>query len=648
MIAVNGVSVMFGGFTLFDSISFQIDKRDRIGLTGRNGAGKSTLLKIIAGENVPIEGSVAIDNDCKIGYLPQTIVFGEGTTVRQEAAKAYNHLFKMQSDLDNLNMQLAERTDYESEEYLKLIDRIHLLTEQITIHGLAEMDGEIEVVLKGLGFKQSDLDRPCSEFSGGWRMRVELAKLLLMHPDIFLLDEPTNHLDIESITWLERFLQGYAGAVVVVSHDRAFLDNITNRTVEISLGKIYDYKVPYSQFEQLRAERVEQQTRAYMNQQKQIKDTEEFIERFRYKATKAVQVQSRIKQLDKIERIEVEDLDTSQIVVRFQPAVRPGDVVLMAKDAAKSYGDNLVIKDVEFSILRGEKIAFVGKNGEGKSTLVKMAMGEIPFDGEVRKGHNVHIGYFAQNQADLLDPEVTVFDTVDRVAVGDIRKKLRDILGAFLFSGEDIDKKVKVLSGGEKTRLALVTLLLEPYNVLILDEPTNHLDLKTKGVLKEALRNFEGTVICVSHDRDFLNGLVDKVYEFADHQVKEFLGGIADFLEAKKISCFREYEMRHSAKKGVAAVEQNAVAPSANKLGFEERKQLNKEVRKAEQRVSKVESDIESCELKIAELEEQMANGASDESIFKAYGAAKQELENLMEEWESTNAELEERRSKLD
>ena len=648
MIAVNGVSVMFGGFTLFDSISFQIDKRDRIGLTGRNGAGKSTLLKIIAGENVPTEGSVAIDNDCKIGYLPQTILFGEGTTVRQEAAKAYNHLFKMQSDLDNLNMQLAERTDYESEEYLKLIDRIHLLTEQITIHGLAEMDGEIEVVLKGLGFKQSDLDRPCSEFSGGWRMRVELAKLLLMRPDIFLLDEPTNHLDIESITWLERFLQGYAGAVVVVSHDRAFLDNITNRTVEISLGKIYDYKVPYSQFEQLRAERVEQQTRAYMNQQKQIKDTEEFIERFRYKATKAVQVQSRIKQLDKIERIEVEDLDTSQIVVRFQPAVRPGDVVLMAKDAAKGYGDNLVIKDVEFSILRGEKIAFVGKNGEGKSTLVKMAMGEIPFDGEVRKGHNVHIGYFAQNQADLLDPEVTVFDTVDRVAVGDIRKKLRDILGAFLFSGEDIDKKVKVLSGGEKTRLALVTLLLEPYNVLILDEPTNHLDLKTKGVLKEALRNFEGTVICVSHDRDFLNGLVDKVYEFADHQVKEFLGGIADFLEAKKISCFREYEMRHSAKKSVAAVEQNAVAPSANKLGFEERKQLNKEVRKAEQRVSKVESDIESCELKIAELEEQMANGASDESIFKAYGAAKQELENLMEEWESANAELEERRSKLD
>lgn len=648
MIAVNSVSVMFGGFTLFDSISFQIDKRDRIGLTGRNGAGKSTLLKIIAGENIPTEGSVAIDNDCKIGYLPQTILFGEGTTVRQEAAKAYNHLFKMQSDLDNLNMQLAERTDYESEEYLKLIDRIHLLTEQITIHGLAEMDGEIEVVLKGLGFKQSDLDRPCSEFSGGWRMRVELAKLLLMRPDIFLLDEPTNHLDIESITWLERFLQGYAGAVVVVSHDRAFLDNITNRTVEISLGKIYDYKVPYSQFEQLRAERVEQQTRAYMNQQKQIKDTEEFIERFRYKATKAVQVQSRIKQLDKIERIEVEDLDTSQIVVRFQPAVRPGDVVLMAKDAAKSYGDNLVIKDVEFSILRGEKIAFVGKNGEGKSTLVKMAMGEIPFDGEVRKGHNVHIGYFAQNQADLLDPEVTVFDTVDRVAVGDIRKKLRDILGAFLFSGEDIDKKVKVLSGGEKTRLALVTLLLEPYNVLILDEPTNHLDLKTKGVLKEALRNFEGTVICVSHDRDFLNGLVDKVYEFADHQVKEFLGGIADFLEAKKISCFREYEMRHSAKKGVAAVEQNAVAPSANKLGFEERKQLNKEVRKAEQRVSKVESDIESCELKIAELEEQMANGASDESVFKAYGAAKQELENLMEEWESANAELEERRSKLD
>lgn len=649
MIAVNGVSVMFGGFTLFDSISFQIDKRDRIGLTGRNGAGKSTLLKIIAGENVPTEGGVATDNDCKIGYLPQTIVFGEGTTVREEAAKAYAHIFKMQEQLDSLNMELAERSDYDSEGYMKLIDRIHVMTEQIAMHGLAEMDGEVEVVLKGLGFKQSDLDRPCSEFSGGWRMRVELAKLLLMRPDIFLLDEPTNHLDIESITWLERFLQGYPGAVVVVSHDRAFLDNITNRTIEISLGKIYDYKVPYSQFEQLRVERVEQQTRAYLNQQKQIKDTEEFIERFRYKATKAVQVQSRIKQLDKIERIEVEDLDTSHIVVRFQPAVRPGDVVLMAKDAAKSYGDNLVISNVEFSILRGEKVAFVGKNGEGKSTLVKMAMGEIPFTGDVRLGHNVRVGYFAQNQADLLDPELTVFDTVDRVAVGDIRKKLRDILGAFLFSGEDIDKKVKVLSGGERTRLAMVALLLEPYNVLILDEPTNHLDLKTKGVLKEALKNFEGTVICVSHDRDFLNGLVDKVYEFADHKVKEYLGGIADFLEAKKISCFREYEMRHSKKDATlsAAESKNVTPASANKLGFEERKQLNKDVRRAEQQVAKIEKDIENTELQIADMEDKMASGSSDEALFKEYGAAKNRLETLMEEWESANSELDECKSKL-
>ncbi len=647
MIAVNGVSVMFGGFTLFDSISFQIDKRDRIGLTGRNGAGKSTLLKIIAGENLPTEGNVATDNDCKVGYLPQTIVFDEGTTVRQEAAKAFSHLFAMQKELEVLNNQLAERTDYESDAYMKLIDTIHTMTERIAICGLSEMDGEIEVVLKGLGFKQSDLDRPCSEFSGGWRMRVELAKLLLMRPDIFLLDEPTNHLDIESITWLERFLQGYSGAVVVVSHDRAFLDNITNRTIEISLGKIYDYKVPYSQFESLRAERVEQQTRAYMNQQKQIKDTEEFIERFRYKATKAVQVQSRIKQLDKIERIEVEDLDTSHIVVRFQPVVRPGDVVLSAKEASKSYGDNLVIKDVNLSILRGEKVAFVGKNGEGKSTLVKMAMNQIPYDGDVHIGHNVHVGYFAQNQADLLDPELTVFDTVDRVAVGDIRKKLRDILGAFLFSGEDIDKKVKVLSGGERTRLAMVTLLLEPYNVLILDEPTNHLDLKTKGVLKEALRNFEGTVICVSHDRDFLNGLVDKVYEFADHQVKEFLGGISEFLEAKKISCFREYELRHGSKNGTQQSEVVKDEPSLNKLGFEERKQLNKEIRKAEQAVQKIEKDIESVELQIAEMEEKMATGVTDEALFKSYGAMKQKLELLMEEWESANATLDECRSKL-
>ena len=585
MISVNNVSVVFGGFYLLDAVSFLINKKDRIGLTGRNGAGKSTTLKMLAGLQSPSEGNISMASDVKIGYLPQTKVYTDGYTVRKEAEKAFADLFTLKDEVERLNMELAGREDYDTPAYMKLLDKIHEKTELLSIRGEGNIDGEVEVVLKGLGFKPEDLERNCEEFSGGWRMRIELAKILLARPDIFLLDEPTNHLDIESISWLESFLQGYPGAVVLVSHDRAFLDNVTTRTIEISLGKAYDYKVPYSRFEELRKERMEQQLRAYQNQQKQIKDTEDFIERFRYKATKSVQVQSRIKQLDKIERIEVEEEDAARITVRFQPAVRSGEIVVSGRTLKKAYGDHLVLNDVDIDIKRGEKVAFVGKNGEGKSTLVKMIMNEISFEGELKIGHNVNIGYFAQNQADLLDSELSVLDTVDRVAEGDIRKRIRDILGAFLFSGEDVDKKVKVLSGGERTRLAMVRLLLEPYNLLILDEPTNHLDMRTKDILKEALRKFEGTVIVVSHDRDFLTGLADKVYEFTNRNIKEYLGGVTDFLAAKKIACFREYEQLHKPKTSAVASAETQFVEKDSKLSFEERKQMNREIKKAEQRV---------------------------------------------------------------
>ena len=633
MISVNNVSVVFGGFYLLDSVSFLINKKDRIGLTGRNGAGKSTMLKILAGVQSPSEGNVAMATGIKVGYLPQTKVYTDGSTVREEAKKAFEELFVLQREVESLNQELAEREDYDSEAYLKLLDKIHDKTELLNIRGIGNIDKELEVILKGLGFRQEDFNRNCEEFSGGWRMRIELAKILLARPDIFLLDEPTNHLDIESITWLESFLQTYPGAVVLVSHDRAFLDNVTARTVEISLGKIYDYKVSYSAFEVLRKERMEQQLRAYQNQQKQIKDTEDFIERFRYKATKAVQVQSRIKQLEKIDRIEVEEEDTSRIVVRFQPAVRSGDIVLTGRNLSKAYGEHQVLKQVELDIRRGEKIAFVGKNGEGKSTLVKMIMNEIPYEGDLKVGHQVKIGYFAQNQADLLDSNLTVLETVDQVAEGEIRKKIRDILGAFLFSGEDVDKKVKVLSGGERTRLAMVRLLLEPYNLLILDEPTNHLDMRTKDILKEALRKFEGTVIVVSHDRDFLMGLADKVYEFANKELKEYLGGVADFLEAKKIACFREYEQLHKpsavvAEKGGVGVEKES------KLSFEERKQFNRELKKAEQRVEKAEQTVTGLEDEIATLENKLAEGGVDDGLLKSYGELQKRLEEAMNEWE--------------
>ena len=638
MISVNNVSVIFGGFYLLDAVSFLINKKDRIGLTGRNGAGKSTTLKMLAGVQAPSEGTISMASDVKIGYLPQTKVYTDGNTVREEAKKAFADLFALRDEVERLNMELAEREDYESDAYLKLLDKIHDKTELLSIRGEGNVDKEVEVILKGLGFKPEDLERNCEEFSGGWRMRIELAKILLARPDIFLLDEPTNHLDIESITWLESFLQSYPGAVVLVSHDRAFLDNVTTRTIEISLGKIYDYKVPYSRFEELRKERVEQQMRAWQNQQKQIKDTEEFIERFRYKATKSVQVQSRIKQLEKIERIEVEEEDAARITVRFQPAVRSGEMVVVGRALTKAYGAHLVLENIDLDIKRGEKVAFVGKNGEGKSTLVKMIMNEIPYEGELKIGHNVNIGYFAQNQADLLDSELTVLDTVDRVAEGEIRKKIRDILGAFLFSGEEVDKKVKVLSGGERTRLAMVRLLLEPYNLLILDEPTNHLDMRTKDILKEALRKFEGTVIVVSHDRDFLNGLADKVYEFANRGLKEYLGGVTDFLEAKKIACFREYEQLHKPE----AKQQTVMNPVAeNKLSFEERKQLNREIKKAEQRVERAENAVAELEAEIADMERKMADGETGEELLKRYGEVQKRLEEAMEEWEKATVELE-------
>ncbi len=514
MISVNNLTIEFTSQVLFDNINYVINPKDKIALVGKNGAGKSTMLKIIAGLQKPTSGSVAIPADVTIGYLPQQMVLEDTLTVSEEVRKVFAHIDEMQRRLDKMSQELAERTDYDSPEYHDLIERVSNLTEELAIASSDNCEAEMEKTLLGLGFVRSDFDRPTSEFSGGWRMRIELAKLLLRRPDVLLLDEPTNHLDIESIQWLENFLITKAKAVVLVSHDRAFIDNVTNRTIEITLGKIYDYAVNYSKFVALRAERIEQQMRAYRNQQKQIEDTEAFIERFRYKATKSVQVQSRIKQLAKIDRIEVDEVDTSHLSLRFPPAPRSGDFPLIVEDLGKAYGEHQVFDHATFTLRRGEKVAFVGKNGEGKSTLVKCIMGEIPFTGSLRLGHNVKIGYFAQNQAQLLDGEITVFDTIDRVAVGDIRLKIRDILGAFMFGGEASDKKVKVLSGGEKTRLAMIKLLLEPVNLLILDEPTNHLDMKTKDILKQAIKDFDGTVIVVSHDREFLDGLVEKVYEF--------------------------------------------------------------------------------------------------------------------------------------
>ena len=642
MVSVDNLKVEFGVTPLFEDVSYVINKRDRIALVGKNGAGKSTMLKILAGMQQPTSGVVAMPKEITVGYLPQVMILSDTRTVMEEAEMAFEHIFEMQENLNRLNQELADRTDYESESYHELIDKFTHENERFQMMGGMNYQAEIERTLMGLGFSRNDFNRSTSEFSGGWRMRIELAKLLLRRPDVLLLDEPTNHLDIESIQWLENFLKANAGAVVLVSHDRAFINNVTNRTIEISCGRIYDYKVPYDEFVVLRKERREQQLRAYENQQKQIQDTEDFIERFRYKATKAVQVQSRIKQLEKIERIEVDEEDNASLRLKFPPAMRSGDYPIICEDVKKAYGAQVVFHDVNLTIKRGEKVAFVGKNGEGKSTLVKCIMDEIPFEGKLTVGHNVQIGYFAQNQAQLLDENKTVFDTIDYVAKGDIRLKIRDILGAFMFGGEASDKKVKVLSGGERSRLAMIKLLLEPVNFLILDEPTNHLDMRSKDVLKDAIRDFDGTVIVVSHDREFLDGLVTKVYEFGGGVVREHIGGIYDFLQKKKIENLNELQLSTSPTASVKKEEPEQV--SENKLSYEAQKELNKKIKKLEKQVADCENRIEKIESQIAEVEAQMATpeGASDMKLYEKHQQFKKELDAVVEEWEMVSLELDE------
>lgn len=639
MISIQNLSVEFNSTALFSGVNFVINKRDKIALVGKNGAGKSTMLKIIAGLQEPTGGVVAAQKDITIGYLPQQMVLTDERTVVEEVRTVFGKLDEMKASLARMNTELAERTDYESESYAELIDRISNLSDLVQMEESENGEAELEKTLLGLGFVRSDFDRNTSEFSGGWRMRIELAKLLLMRPDVLLLDEPTNHLDIESIQWLETFLKQKANVVVLVSHDRAFIDNVTNRTLEISCGKVYDYQVNYSKYVVLHQERIEQQMRAYENQQKQIQQTERFIERFRYKATKSVQVQSRIKQLEKIEEIEVDEVDNSRLNLKFPPAPRSGDYPVICEGVAKKYGDHTVFSNVDLTIKRGEKVAFVGKNGEGKSTLVKCIMNEIPYDGNLKIGHNVKIGYFAQNQASLLDGEITVFDTIDQVAVGDIRTKIRDILGAFMFGGEASDKKVKVLSGGEKTRLAMIRLLLEPVNLLILDEPTNHLDMKTKDVLKQAIADFDGTVIVVSHDRDFLDGLVEKIYEFGGGKVREHLGGIYDFLQHKQMESLRELEKSVPSKTDNDQIQEPAV--SSGKQSYAEKKEFEKQIRKAERLVKDAEAKVSQLEAELKVVEDKLAAGATDNDLFERHGEVSKSLDAAMSEWEDATMELE-------
>ena len=641
MISIQGLKVEFGSQVLFENISYVINKRDKIALVGKNGAGKTTMLRIITGEQVPTSGTVARQSDITLGYLPQQMQLTDTLTVKQEAARAFEHLQQMDDAINRMNQELADRTDYDSEEYQELIERVAQKTEFRSLLQSENIEAEIEKTLLGLGFERSDFDRPTSEFSGGWRMRIELAKLLLRRPDVLLLDEPTNHLDIESIQWLESFLKNRNGALLLVSHDRAFIDNVTNRTIEISLGKIYDYKVSYSQFVELRKERVEQQMRAYENQQKLIHDTEDFIERFRYKATKAIQVQSRIKMLEKLERIEVDEVDRSRMRLKFPPAPRSGDYPIIAEELRKDYGSLNVFHDVTFTIKRGEKVAFVGKNGAGKSTLVKCIMGEIPFDGKLQIGHNVKIGYFAQNQAQLLDETLTVHDTIDYVAVGDIRTRINDILGAFMFGGKNADKKVKVLSGGEKSRLAMIRLLLQPVNLLILDEPTNHLDMPSKDVLKEAIQAFEGTVIVVSHDRDFLNGIVNKVYEFGEHRVREHLGGIYDFLQKKRLDSLQQLEIKNTPAAPAADAEVSEPA-SQGKIDYQKQKERERRIRQAEKKVKTLEARIAELEQQLTEIEDKLAVATSENlDIYYKHSKISRELEETMAQWEQAGEELE-------
>ena len=642
MISIDNLSVEFSARPLFSDVSYVINDKDRIALVGKNGAGKSTMLKIIAGLQEPTGGVVSVPRDTSIAYLPQVMVLSDVCSVREETEKAFSHIHEMQRELTRLNNQMAERTDYESEDYMQLVERFSHLDERFQMMGGMNYHAEMERTLQGLGFRRSDFDRPTSEFSGGWRMRIELAKLLLQHPDVLLLDEPTNHLDIDSIQWLEQFLSTRAGAVVLVSHDRAFINNVTNRTLELSCGKLFDYKVKYDEYVTLRAERREQQLRAYENQQKEIEDIKAFIDRFRYQATKAIQVQSRIKQLEKIVPIEVDEVDNSALHLKFVCSLRSGDYPIICEDVAKSY-EHVVFSGVNLTIKRGEKVAFVGRNGEGKTTLVKCIMGQIPYDGKLTIGHNVQIGYFAQNQAQLLDEEITVFDTIDRVAKGDMRLKIRDILGAFMFGGEASDKKVKFLSGGERTRLAMIKLLLEPVNCLILDEPTNHLDMRSKDVLKDAIRDFEGTVILVSHDREFLDGLVEKVYEFGDGKVKEHLGGIYDFLRVKQITELTALNTSSSLAQKSASGNAEATGPKESAISYEQqkaasrlRKKLEKAVQDAEERVAQLEAAV-----KILETQLSTPEGSADMSLYEKHGRLKAQLAEAEEEWEKAFESLE-------
>lgn len=642
MISIQDLKVEFSSQLLFDNVSFVINKIDKIALVGKNGAGKSTMLKIIAGLQSPSSGTVSKSTDLTIGYLPQQMTLVDKYTVKEEVMKAFDHIKELDSQIAKMNQELAERTDYDSADYQDLIDRLTHKNDLRAMYQAENYEAAIEKTLLGLGFDRTDFDRPTSEFSGGWRMRIEIAKLLLKRPDVLLLDEPTNHLDIESIQWLENFLKLHANSLLLVSHDKAFIDNVTNRTIEISCGKIYDYNVNYSHFVQLREQRVEQQLRAYENQQKMIHDTQEFIEKFRYKPTKAVQVQSRIKQLAKIVPIEVDEVDTSRLRLKFPPAPRSGDYPVIAEDVSKTYGEHNVFHDVTFTIKRGEKVAFVGKNGAGKSTLVKCIMGEIPFEGNLKIGHNVKIGYFAQNQAQLLDGELTVFDTIDQVAVGDIRTRINDILGAFMFGGPASEKNVKVLSGGEKSRLAMIRLLLQPVNLLIMDEPTNHLDMRTKDILKDAIKDFNGTVIVVSHDRDFLDGLVEKVYEFGGGHVKEHLGGIYDFLAQKNMESLHELEKKEQLQQGIHAAKNIEQEVKQSKLNYQEQKELNKKIKQAEKHVSELEQHVNDLENQINCIEQQLAQGGEvDPDIYNRHSQLNAELEQTMTQWEDAGEELE-------
>ena len=651
MISLDNLTVSYGGWTLFDNISFLINPKDRIGLVGKNGAGKTTLLRIITGEQQPTSGAVTINGECTIGYLPQTMRVADTTTLVEETAKAFDEVLRLEAEIESLTREIAERTDYESADYEQLLHRLNDAQDRYHILGGETRDADIEKTLLGLGFKREDFTRATSEFSGGWRMRIELAKLLLRRPSIFLLDEPTNHLDIESIQWLEEYLKNYNGAVLLISHDRAFLDNVTNRTVELSLGKITDYKVPYSKYVVLRAERRAQQLAAYENQQRMIEKTEEFIEKFRYKPTKSNQVQSRIKQLERLERLEVEEEDLATLNIKFPPAPRSGQIVAEINEAGMSFGSKHVFSGANFTIEKGDRIAFVGRNGEGKTTLARMLVGQLtPTEGSIRIGANVNIGYYAQNQDDLMDGEFTVYDTLDRVAVGDIRTRLRDILGAFLFRGEDIDKKVKVLSGGERARLAMARMMLEPRNLLVLDEPTNHMDMRSKDILKNAILKYDGTVVVVSHDREFLDGMVDKVYEFRDGGVKEYLGGIYYFLEKRKLESLQEIERRDPSPKSAAAKgpakgaapDEDAKAVPSGKASYEQRKEQEKLLRKLRRNVETIEAGLAEIEKQIAAYDAKFAAATEyNEADYRDYNDLKARYDHQMHEWEKASYELE-------